>query len=178
MFMDANARRTGKQAEDEASVRSSMQASVPQSPALSSATPRSGILTKSIIMCMDPTCNSCPPEMHLYRNMRMLSSIRREAAEEQNEGAKGEEHLEEPELALPDEFDIFDDELESDEGDLEGSKRMVIRFCGIPIVAYKSAGRQGVSASSLLLLDSAQPCLSQNKGPGQALDWTLFNCMQ
>ncbi|GJP35663.1 hypothetical protein CLOM_g20181, partial [Closterium sp. NIES-68] len=51
--------------------------------------PKSNLVQKSMIMCMDPTCNKCPPEMHALRNRKLMRRLIFEDDEEYDEETGG-----------------------------------------------------------------------------------------
>ena len=49
----------------------------------------SNMMKKSMMMCMDPTCNTCPPEMHALRNRKLMAQMEESEHEERLARAAG-----------------------------------------------------------------------------------------
>ncbi|CAI6002326.1 unnamed protein product [Closterium sp. NIES-64] len=117
--------------------------------------PKSNIVQKSMIMCMDPTCNKCPPEMHALRNRKLMAAAidefpqplaskdGRGGGRRGSDGAgdgggdgggRGGGGLDDFEYDF-DEFDFEDDEEYDEE---TGGKRTIIRCCGLPCFVFTS----------------------------------------
>ncbi|CAI7789948.1 unnamed protein product [Closterium sp. NIES-54] len=118
--------------------------------------PKSNIVQKSMIMCMDPTCNKCPPEMHALRNRKLMSAAIDEfpqplasrdgrgggkrgsdGADGGGDGGRGGGGMDDFEYDF-DEFDFEDDEDYDEE---TGGKRTIIRCCGLPCFVFTSRVR-------------------------------------
>ncbi|CAI5947829.1 unnamed protein product [Closterium sp. NIES-65] len=121
--------------------------------------PKSNIVQKSMIMCMDPTCNKCPPEMHALRNRKLMAAAidefpqplaskdGRGGGRRGSDGAgdgggdgggRGGGGLDDFEYDF-DEFDFEDDEEYDEE---TGGKRTIIRCCGLPCFVFTSRGKR------------------------------------
>ncbi|GJP30253.1 hypothetical protein CLOM_g92 [Closterium sp. NIES-68] len=110
--------------------------------------PKSNLVQKSMIMCMDPTCNKCPPEMHALRNRKLMAAVidefpqplaskdrkgrRRRGRRRRGRGMDDFEY----------DFDEFDFEDDEEYDEETGGKRTIIRCCGLPCVVFTSRGKR------------------------------------
>ncbi|CAI7881493.1 unnamed protein product [Closterium sp. NIES-54] len=102
---------------------------------------------KSMMMCMDPTCNACPPEMHALRNKKLMAQVIDEFPEPMARptrrggrgGGRGGGGDDDDDSDY--DFDDDDDDDDDDYGydyDAEQGQRTIVRFCGITCFTYTS----------------------------------------
>ncbi|CAI5524684.1 unnamed protein product [Closterium sp. Naga37s-1] len=102
---------------------------------------------KSMMMCMDPTCNACPPEMHALRNKKLMAQVIDEFPEPMarptrrggrggGRGGGGDDD-DDSDYDFDDDDDDDDDEYGYDY-DAEQGQRTIVRFCGVTCFTYTS----------------------------------------
>ncbi|CAI5988433.1 unnamed protein product [Closterium sp. NIES-64] len=105
---------------------------------------------KSMMMCMDPTCNACPPEMHALRNKKLMAQVIDEFPEPmarptrrggrgggRGGGGGGDDDDDDSDYDFDDDDDDDDDDYGYDY-DAEQGQRTIVRFCGITCFTYTS----------------------------------------
>ncbi|CAI5464523.1 unnamed protein product [Closterium sp. Yama58-4] len=102
---------------------------------------------KSMMMCMDPTCNACPPEMHALRNKKLMAQVIDEfpepLARPTRRGGRGGGRGGGGDDDDDSDYDFDDDDDDDDDDygydyDAEQGQRTIVRFCGITCFAYIS----------------------------------------
>ncbi|GJP72229.1 hypothetical protein CLOP_g2978, partial [Closterium sp. NIES-67] len=117
----------------------------PMTPTAAGPTQATKKVQKSMMMCMDPTCNACPPEMHALRNKKLMAQVIDEFPEPMarptrrggggGRGGGGDD--DDSDYSFDDDDDDDDDEYGYDY-DAEQGQRTIVRFCGVTCFTYTS----------------------------------------